>query len=100
MRTEDQFSSGRKRIINDSSWVVVVVFVTLFGGIRACSSWLEKDTQRKFNEIIEKSGGTEQFLKKIDDSTISKHLPEPATSTLMDGFDEENKIREGSNNDY
>lgn len=82
----------------DDSWILAVIVVIIFGGIRAYSSWLEKDTQRMFNEIVEKSGGVDNFKNALMGSPESSTESTPKTKTsattvkYKEGFDTSTSI--------
>ena len=96
MSTESNNAPKKESKKRDNSWVLAIIVVMIFGGIRAYSSWLEKDTQRMFNEIVEKSGGVENFKSALmgssENSTESSPKAKYATTTVKykEGFDTSN----------
>ena len=90
MDTEINNTPEQKPKKKDNSWIWAVIVVAIVIGIRSYSSWLEKDTQRMFNEIVEKNGGPENFQKMLNGSSSTKTASTPATPVVKEGFDEEN----------
>lgn len=74
----------------DYSWIWAVIIVAIVIGIRSYSNWLEKDTQRMFDEIVEKNGGPENFKKMLNGSSTNNTMSVPTTQAVKEGFDEEN----------
>ena len=93
MNTETKNTPKKEAKKSDNSWILAVIVVIFFGGIRAYSSWLEKDTQRMFNEIVEKSGGVDNFKNALmgssDKSTESSTKAKPVATPVKykEGFD-------------
>lgn len=90
MDTEIKNTPEQKPKKKDNSWVCAVVVVAIVIGIRSYSSWLEKDTQRMFNEIVEKNGGPENFQNMLNGSSSSKTTTDSAAPAVKDGFDDVN----------
>ena len=90
METDNQNTTQQKSKKKDNSWIWAVIIVAVVIGIRAYSNWLEKDTQRMFNEIVEKSGGVDNFQKMLNSSSASTSTTTQSTPVVKEGFDEVN----------
>ena len=81
-------SENKKK--NDYSWVPIVVILAILVGIRSFSSWLKSDADQKLNELIEQSGGYDNFHQMLNGSSSSQYQSSSSNSS----------IDQGANNDW
>ena len=87
MDTEKKEASLKKPKKKDNSWIWAIIVVAVVCSFRAYSTWLEKDTQRRINEIVERVGGRDNFKRVLEGETMEKTADPQATQTIKEGFD-------------